>query len=113
MITFDQARQLTHGQIVHCEIVRLCVRHVGPRGGVQTRTVQARVSGKVQTWKTRPGEFRVPVKYGLYEHGEITHTNANQWHVEEDCPLNEPKYPRNVCPTCKEPMLGSHYHETE
>jgi len=32
MITFDQARQLTHGQIVHCEIVRLCVRHVGPRG---------------------------------------------------------------------------------
>jgi hypothetical protein len=24
----------------------------------------------------------------------------------------EPKYPRNVCSVCQEPMLGSHYHES-
>lgn len=25
----------------------------------------------------------------------------------------EPKYPRNPCPVCGEPMLGLHYHETD
>lgn len=24
----------------------------------------------------------------------------------------EPKYLRNVCPVCHEPMLGTHYHDT-
>lgn len=27
----------------------------------------ARRSGKVKTWKTRPHDYRIPVKYGLYE----------------------------------------------
>ena len=30
-----------------------------------------RRNGKTQTWKTRPGEFRVPVKCGMYTYGEI------------------------------------------
>ena len=32
-----------------------------------------KVTGAVQTWKTRPGHFRVPVKRGMREYGEITH----------------------------------------
>jgi hypothetical protein len=35
--------------------------------------LNVRVSGKPQTWKTRPNEVKVPFKYGLYEYGYITH----------------------------------------
>jgi outer membrane protein assembly factor BamB len=34
-----------------------------------------RRNGKTQTWKTRPGEFRIPVKAGLRSCGEITDLN--------------------------------------
>lgn len=34
---------------------------------------QARRNGKTQRWKTRPGHFRVPVKYGFRGYGELTH----------------------------------------
>lgn len=41
--------------------------------------VRVRVSGKCKTWKTRPTEFRLPVKYGLYGHHAITHENCGDW----------------------------------
>jgi outer membrane protein assembly factor BamB len=34
---------------------------------------QVRRNGATKLWKTRPGEFRIPIKYGLKNHGEITH----------------------------------------
>ena len=34
--------------------------------------VRVRVSGKPKTWKTRPGVFEVPVKYGMWESFRIT-----------------------------------------
>ncbi len=40
-------------------------------------------TGKTQTWKTRPDEFKIPVKYGLYESTYITNLNADQWNVEQ------------------------------
>jgi hypothetical protein len=36
-----------------------------------------RVTGKVKTWKTRPTEFRIPIKFGLYGSYEITDKNAH------------------------------------
>lgn len=36
-----------------------------------------RRNGKTQTWKTRPNEFRIPIKYGFRFYGEITHENMN------------------------------------
>lgn len=45
--------------------------------------LRVRRSGKTQTWKTRPEEFKVPVKYGLYESTYITHLNAHEWNVQE------------------------------
>jgi hypothetical protein len=45
-----------------------------------------RRNGKTQTWVTRPDEFRVPVKYGLRGYGNITHLNAAEFHIEEECP---------------------------
>ncbi len=90
-ITKEQAIALGNGSLrqeIHCEVVRSCNRTVGPRGGVDVRIVRVRPSGRCQTWKTRPNEFRLPVKYGLYESSAITHDNADQFHLANDCPAN-------------------------
>lgn len=36
---------------------------------------RARRNGKTKTWKTRPGEFRIPIKVGFRTHGYITHAS--------------------------------------
>jgi hypothetical protein len=41
--------------------------------------MRIRVSGKCKTWKTRPDDFKLPVKYGLYESGYLTPENAHEW----------------------------------
>lgn len=41
--------------------------------------IMVRRSGKTKTWKTRPGHFQIPVKYGMYDNGYITHENAHEW----------------------------------
>lgn len=38
---------------------------------------QVRRNGATQTWKTRPGEFRIPVKAGFKSYGSITHLNID------------------------------------
>lgn len=43
--------------------------------------VVCRASGKCQTWKTRPEDFKLPVKYGMYDSFYITPENAMQWEV--------------------------------
>lgn len=87
MITKEQAMQCRYGDEIHYTGNHDCTKTVGPRGGVTINIQRVRVSGRCQTWKTRPDEFRLPVKYGLYESGEITHSNATCWHLPSDCPL--------------------------
>jgi hypothetical protein len=41
--------------------------------------LRVRVSGKCKTWVTRPNEYRIPVKFGLYQSFYITHADADQW----------------------------------
>jgi hypothetical protein len=41
--------------------------------GRKARYWRVRRNGRTQTWKTRPGEFRIPVVAGLNVYGEITH----------------------------------------
>lgn len=41
--------------------------------------LQCRRNGRTKFWKSRPGEFRIPVKYGMYEYFYIDHTNAHEW----------------------------------
>lgn len=65
-----------------------CTRKVGPRGGITESIERWRRSGRTQTWKTRPDEFRVPIKYGLYKSHEITEHNAGAFHTADACPLN-------------------------
>lgn len=50
------------------------------------RQARWRRNGKTTTWKTRPNDFVIPVKHGLYEYGRITGSMAGSWHAEEDCP---------------------------
>jgi hypothetical protein len=45
--------------------------------------MRVRVNGKTQLWKTRPADFKVPVKRGLYEHGYITPRNAKRFTLTE------------------------------
>lgn len=45
--------------------------------------VRCRANGACKTWKTRPDDFRLPVKYGLKTCFYITPHNANEWLVDE------------------------------
>ena len=42
---------------------------------------RCRVNGKCQTWKTRPDDFKLPVKYGLRDCFYITPDNAHLWNL--------------------------------
>ena len=42
-----------------------------------------RANGKCKTWKTRPDEFKLPIKHGLYQYGYITQDNAHLFNVKE------------------------------
>ncbi len=74
MITKDIALTLHLGQILH---------HISVKNADGT-PLRVRVNGKCQTWKTRPDEFRIPVKHGLYDHGEITKFNGDEWKLSEN-----------------------------
>jgi hypothetical protein len=64
-----------------------CTRSTGPRGGVKAHTTTAKVTGQLKTWKTRPNDFRLPVKHGMRGYGEIVPSNISQFHLPSECPL--------------------------
>lgn len=41
-----------------------------------------RKNGATKFWKTRPNEFRVPVKFGLYQYDYITQDNIKDYEIE-------------------------------
>jgi hypothetical protein len=40
---------------------------------------RCRINGKLKMWVTRPNEFRIPVKHGLWDCFYITQDNAKEW----------------------------------
>ena len=54
--------------------------HVTAKGS-DKQPLRARATGKCQTWKTRPAEFKLPVKHGMYNSFYITDENAAEWNV--------------------------------
>lgn len=44
--------------------------------------LHVRRTGKTIFWKTRPDNFRIPVKHGLRDHGYIDHANAMYWMIK-------------------------------
>lgn len=79
-ITFDQA-------------VKLSQFHEVRSDGAACRIW--RRNGQTQTWATRPGHYRVPVKFGMYVYADIvspeqSHANAGSGanaYAREDCPV--------------------------
>ena len=61
------------------------VFHFGPGCGPK-RQERWRTNGQLKTWKTRPDEFRQPIKHGLRDYGYLDETNAHQFHLESECP---------------------------
>ena len=41
--------------------------------------LRARVNGKPKLWKTRPDDFKVPLKYGMKTCFYLTPENVNDW----------------------------------
>jgi hypothetical protein len=84
MITKLHAMNLAVGTELH---YGTCQKHVGVRGGVKLNITRVRVSGQCKTWKTRPNEFRLPIKYGLYDSWAIDQYNGVNFHLPSDCPI--------------------------
>jgi len=62
---------------------RQTFEHINLKNSDKT-PVRCRVNGKCKTWKTRPDEFKLPVKHGLRQCFYITEVNAHEWRVEGD-----------------------------
>ena len=69
LITRSVAERLHHSTVLH---------HVREKNADGT-PVRCRVNGACETWKTRPDDFRLPVKYGLKQCFYITPHNAHEW----------------------------------
>lgn len=69
-----------------------CVRTHGPRGGIDEQIEQWRRNGATKTWKHEPDRFRVPVKYGMRGYSYLDDTNAEEFHLASQCPLEETEY---------------------
>ncbi len=61
-LSLEQAKALSPGTILY---------HVLNRNADNTPQ-RWRVNGKPKTWKTRLDDVTVPVKHGLYQHGDVT-----------------------------------------
>jgi hypothetical protein len=72
MITAEQALSLRSGQVLFHKKLR-------NRDGTALR---GKVNGRPQSWKTRPTDFKVPMKHGLKDCFYLTPSNANEWALE-------------------------------
>lgn len=70
-----------------CDMRHHSIELGGPKKAITT-IERWRANGKVKTWKTRPEEFRLPIKYGMRDYSEITHLNGDEFHHEADCPYD-------------------------
>lgn len=80
MITKDQALTARTFHRNGCRV------DAGPRGGRTVRLEVWRRNGATQTWKRRPDDWSVPVKFGLYAYGRLTQDYAGEFHVPAECP---------------------------
>ena len=46
--------------------------------------VRWRRNGRTKIWKTRPHDFKIPVKHGMYDYGYITPENMHEFTAVED-----------------------------
>lgn len=78
-ITPEIVPHLRQGQTIWHRTVK---RADGSAAGVRITSIKL--------WKTRPGEYRIGWKYGMYEHGTIEPRNAADWTLVEPPPGPKP-----------------------
>ena len=81
MITVKQAKKLKFGNIIY---------EKGQYNADGTAR-RYKVNGKVQLWKTRPNDFKIPVKRGLYGFGYVVPSNAEWFMLSEPTSLKRSK----------------------
>lgn len=81
-----------------------CELRAGHTGLAKDRPTIERwkANGACQTWKTRPDEFRLPLKHGMYAYGELTDRNAHEFHLEGECPHGFGSNPQSCLPSMGE-----------
>ena len=72
MISINEAKSVKPGTVFH----------MNDETNSDGTPVRWRVTGQVKTWKTRPEQFKIPVKHGLYDYGYITESNLHLFHLE-------------------------------
>lgn len=87
-MTRDEAVNAHVGQVFY---------HVAARNR-NGSALRARVNGKCKTWKRRPQDWSLPMKYGLKQCFYITHSNCHEWtSVDLDMPR---MIHREACRAC-------------
>ena len=74
MITLDQAKSLSHGDILH---------HVTYRNADGTPH-RWRVNGAVKRWKRTPDRIEVPIKRGLYQFDYLTESYLHEFCLDPE-----------------------------
>ncbi len=86
MVTLEQLQRVSWSAEFHYTGRTECRIDVGPRGGVKTQVTRCRQNGALKTWKRDAGRFRLPIKTGFRECGEINQGNACFFHLASECP---------------------------
>ena len=79
---------MTEQDIMECKLFHLNSGCEYSNTGVRVnKQYRVRRNGMTKRWKRKPTEFKIPVKFGLYQYGYIDNTNVELWHCWYDCPL--------------------------
>ena len=74
LLSFEEQAMLTRTDVMN----QSTFYHVTLRNADGT-AVRCRANGQLKTWKTRPSEWRLPVKHGLRDCFYLGPSNAHEW----------------------------------
>ena len=69
----SQIKKLSHGDILEHATIK----------NADGTPARARVNGKLKLWKTRPCDFKLPLKHGLYDFLYLEPSNASEWSIRK------------------------------
>lgn len=72
-MTFEEAQNLKIGDIIYYMWQK----------NYDGSFARFKVNGKMKTWKTRPEDFRLPLKRGIYEFWALTPSNMQHFMTKE------------------------------
>lgn len=81
----EKERSMDYAPITKDQAINVGYFHNNTERNADSTCVRYRRNGSTQTWKTRPDEWRIPVKYGLKGAFSLRQYDAGQVHAAEDC----------------------------